>query len=395
MSRKGKREERLIRGDEILEGRGIDLDAPDETLLPALVAAIGTDPDADLSIADWMGSIASDEAARRLREWEARSTADKDLKRILRASLFRLQQKGIAIAAREEPAPEPVRLIDPVEPRGYLSAMDGAGSRLAWLTRPRPEGGMIVLTSIVNDRTGMRQIDARLANKAQLKELLGDAARHQLPLVEAPHRYVDWLMNDAYRRGVPREEAAGSYPLLRAELYQTPAGPVPNPVDAMMGASTQPPADDAKLLDESAKLFDEIEFAGWAVPEEMVKVHMARFRDAQDSTLVLSKQQMTERLTQIIDQAFDEVIAGEMRAIYASRMAEMALWYLLAKRDEPARACYAVSRALADKDRRLTQVSFLRALIFRSFLPLMPRGDKPEGSESAVPEPDSLLVRPD
>ncbi|HEY3176623.1 MAG TPA: hypothetical protein VGK94_12785 [Candidatus Polarisedimenticolia bacterium] len=395
MSRKEKREERLIKGDEALEARGLDLDAPDEELLPALIAARGEDPDADLSIADLMGSIAMEEAARHLVEWDKASPPDKDLTRMIRKSLFRLQQRGIAAAVREVPPVEPVRIFDPVEPAGYLSPMDGWGNRLTWLTRPRPEGGLVVLTSLIGDVTGMREVHEFFANKGQLKEIFADAAHHSAQPAAAPHRYVDWLMWDAYRRGVPRDEQGGGYPLLRADFYTEVPSPVASPVHELIGAAGA--TDDERLLDESAQLFSEKEFSGWALPDDLVKLHQARFRDAQDSTLVLSKEAMTERLTGVIDKAFDEIFVGEGRALYATRLQEMALWYLLAARDARDRSraltCYALHRALADSQRRLKEVSFLRALAFRSFLHLLPR----EGAEQEGPEPTapSLIVRPD
>ncbi|HZI93583.1 MAG TPA: hypothetical protein VFE84_05040 [Patescibacteria group bacterium] len=394
MSRKEKREERLINGDDLLEQRGIDLEAPDDSLLPLLLAAIGSHPDADLSIADYLGSIPMDQSATKLLAWEdaweKTPAPDKDLLRVIRRSLFRLQQRGIAAAAREKPAREPVRLIDPVEPTGYLSPIDGAGNRLAWLSRPRPEGGLVVMTSVINDRIGMRDIGVMNVNKARLREIFADAAKHSAHLVPAPHRYVDWLMNEAYRVGVPKDDQGGGYPLLRAEFYIPAATTVPSPVHALMNV---PASEIERLLDDSASLFNESEFFGWALPDETVKVFQARFRDAQDSTLVLSKETMTERLTAIIDEAFDETVASESRPLYATRMQEMALWYHLVDRQALASSCYAVHLAMADPQRSLKQVSFLRALVFRSFIHLMPSTDEPAAGKSD--DPSTLIVRPD
>jgi hypothetical protein len=102
---------------------------------------------------------------------------------------------------------------------------------------------------------------------------------------------------------------------------------------------------------------------------------------------------MTDRLTAIIDQAFDEIGASEARSLYAARMQEMALWYALARKAHPAALCYAVHRALAEPLRNLKNVSFLRALVFRSFLHLMPKGE--EAGADRTPDPTSLIVRPD
>lgn len=397
MSKKEKREERLVHGDELLEAAGVDLDAADQVLLPSLLAARGKGPDSDLSVADLLGSIALEEAARHLVEWEKSATTDKDLLRVIRRSLFRLQQRGMASAVREKPVEERARIIDPVEPTGYLSPIDGGGYRLAWLSRPRLEGGLVVLSSLVSDRSGMKQVHSYHANRNQMKEILADAAEKSAPLAPAPHRYVDWLMWDAYRRGVPRDDQGGGYPLLRADFYTHAPSPVANPIHTLIEAIR--PEDDGTLLEQSAELFNEKEFFGWALPEEFVKLHQARFRDAQDSTLVLSKESMTERLTGVIDKAFEEIFEAEARALYADRMQEMALWFLISSRDGArsvaARRCYAVHLALADRSRRLKEVSFLRALVFRSFLHLMPRDTGPQDQERApAADPSSLIVRP-
>ena len=390
MRKKERREGRLIRGDELLEARGIDLDGPDETLLPALTAAIGADPDSDLSIADLLGSIALEEAAHRLLEWDRRGPTDKDLKRVIRGALFRLQQRGIAAAARHEDPGAPVRIIEPVEPAGYLSPLDGAGTRLAWITRPRPEGGQLVLSSLIGDRTGMQQLDVLVANKSRIREILADAAKHSVPLVPAPHRYVDWLMSQAYKRGAPRDEHGGGYMLMRAEVYDSPAVPVEPPVDPSIARMTEEEAE--RLRDESARLFEEPEFRGWALPDDLTKVHQARFKDAQDTTLVLSKDQMTDRLTRVIDEAFEEIFETTHRALYAARMLEMALWYAFAGRPAPARMCHAVWLAMNDPGRRLKGISFLKVLAFRSFAPHLPDQPAPEGEpETQAP---SLIVRP-
>jgi len=399
MSRKEKREGRLIRGDEWLEGRGIDLDAEDEVLLPALLGARGGDPDGDLSIADLLGSIPSEEAARTLVEWERAQPDDKDLRRILKSSLFRLQQRGVAAAARVKPAGDPIRLAEPVTPTGYLSPVDGAGNRLAWLTRPRPGGGLTVLYSLLNDRTGMRQIDGLHVNRNQLRQILADATKDGVPMVQAPHAYVDWLMHEAYGKGAPRDEKGGGYHLLRAEISHEPPAPVACPVDERI--ETPDPEQESALLADSAGLFGEPEFRGWVPPDDMMKPHQARFVEARESSLVLNEQQTNERLSGIIDAALESVIGGEARALYAGRLREMALWYALSQgpRDtrDLARTCYVLARALQDSGRPVGAIPFFKALVFRAFVHLMPHKDEKESEvpQESTDDPSRLIVRPD
>lgn len=385
-----QREARMGHGDEILEGEGIDLTAPDEELLPRLLATIGNHPDADLSIADNLGSILMEEAVQHLVAWDKKAPQDKDLRRVIRSSLFRLSQRGVAGASQRREEGTPVQLVEASDPVGYLSPLDGAGNRLTWLVRPRAGGGFTILSGILHDQEGMKQIDSWQANKSQFREALEDIARRVASMVEAPHRYVDWLMYEAHRRGAPRDEPMEGYPLLRSDFYTTLAESVISPVHAMMNPS---PADAQETLcKDSEKLFSEREFQAWALSDDLVTVHQARFRDAQVSTLVLDDKQMQERLSGIIDRAFEEVFQTEARALYAGRMEAMALWFLLARRQEAATKCYAVHLALADQDRSLQEVSFLRGLTLRAFLHLMPRSDPPQANPA---DPSSLIVTPD
>ena len=71
----------------------------------------------------------------------------------------------------------------------------------------------------------------------------------------------------------------------------------------------------------------------------------------------------------------------------------MSLWFLLSERAPLARLSYAVHRALADPARPLREISFLRAMVFRSFVHLMPGDD--EQAPDTKPDPSSLIVRPD
>jgi len=412
MSKKSKvrREDRLVHGDEVLASRGVVLDAPDEELLPRLISQIGADPDADLAIADQLGSIPLPEAAEHLASWEKRDGVDKHLRRIIRQSLFRLVQRGVEGAIRAAPDPGPARapLTTPIAeaPRGYLSPLDGAGNRLAWLTMPRVEGGVFILRCVIDDGDGMHQIAIGHMNRTQFRDEMERTERLGATMVEAPHRYVDWLMYDAHARGAPRDGGV-SYPLMRGEIYDAPPDPVPSPAAGML--QDFPAGRIEELLDQSADLFKQREFQGWVIPDEDARIHLDRFREAGESTLVLDRNQVSDRLTGIISAAFDDLFAvegGRTRGLYAARMREMALWFALADRAPAAHTCWAVHLALEEAGRKLDKVPFLRALVFRAFLHLMPRASAGDpatteakggtgGAGGTGPDPGDLIVRPE
>src|SRR5262249_8091412 len=122
------------------------------------------------------------------------------------------------------------------------------------------------------------------------------------------------------------------------------------------------------------ELFKEREFGAWVLPPEIARPHLEALDDLNKSGLVLSKEVAAERFTSILDKALDDFVAGPMREIYARRMEEMAFLFHTQERERPARLSLAVAAALRRPEGRvLKEISFLRALVFRAFLPAMMR----------------------
>jgi len=389
------RQEKLERGRSLLAAWGVHEgtlpeDTPPEKELEILAPLIGRDPACDLLIAERMGRLPVAAAADRLAAWEAEAR-DKDVKREVRRSLFKLQQKGLARPRQEAPA-EPFRLGAAVsEPEGYLGPIDGEGARMAWLVKPG-RGGVMGLLTVISDVDGMIFVDSVAAKRQALMETLKESSSTG-PLVKVAWRYADALMHAAFKLAPPKPgNMRADYLLSRGEF--TPAAPEAAPAPPAADLPAPEAAEMDELLDKSAELFKEREFRTWILPERIARVHLQRMADATSTGLVLSKEAATERVVAIMDEALEEMVGGDHRGLFVRRMEEMAYLFHLQERRAASRACLAVAGVLRSPgERSLKNVSFLRALVFRAFAPYLMRkggtGEEAAAGQGAAAEKET------
>jgi hypothetical protein len=388
--------DRIDQGRKLLAAWGVhDGSLPQGTpaadVLRVLEPLIGRDPATDLAIAEWLGAITVPAAAERLAAWEP--SAGKELKREIRRSIFRLEQKGIRVRRAEEPKPAFSLRPEKAEPEGYLGPVDGEGARMAWLIR-REAGRARGLFAVISDREGMVHLDSGIIAADKLDEALQDAERDGSRLNRAPWPYVDALMHAAFRASPPRRGSMqGEYLLDRAEVTgaEAPAEGTAPPCPAREEVAFE--ASEA-ALDASAQLFGERELRSWVLPHEVARPHLQSLVNSMESGLVVSKEATRERITSLMDAGLDDLMAGPWRGIYARRLEEMAYYFHLQGRAEPARLCAAVAEALASPEgRRMKGVSFLRALVFRAFLPILASAKGAESAEGEPAGPDPAAPR--
>src|SRR3989442_128811 len=115
------RETQLRSGEERLREWGVPADA--EASVDVLRQHIGRDAAADLAIAARLGARAEAASVEALRTVEAASS-DKLVRKEVRRSLYRLEQRGVTVPP--SPAPASVKIAAPAL-EGYVSAIDGRG----------------------------------------------------------------------------------------------------------------------------------------------------------------------------------------------------------------------------------------------------------------------------
>jgi hypothetical protein len=383
------RDVHVAEGKKLLEQWGISLaQLQDRSIsVEMLNGRMGQNPTADVALAALLGDYPTPEAAQALVAWETKTT-EKQLRREIHRSLYKLSQKGIAV---ERPVQEPPRpLLAPMEPEGYLSPIDGRGDRLLWLIKPKVGGGLHYLSAVVNEPEGLRYFDAAEINRKTLRQMRQDFnSRMHMSMVEAPWRYCDFVMHEGYERAKAKgEKEVDAYPALRSHLLSTPAIPAEVPLPTSL--DTDAIVADDNLLLTSGQLFQEPELQLWLLDHERAHRYTDQISQVQESPLILNRLQQQDRFQTVIDNAINEVFSGEQGAAYARRLEETAFYLAATDRLEAATRALAVSLALKRSTQGGKGIPFCEELVRQSIAMHYHEEKQHEQEESR----GSLIMKP-
>jgi hypothetical protein len=379
------RESRLRHGLESLARLGVTAES---AAVEALAKALDADADAGLAIADLLGAIATPESAELLARIEAGAQNDKLLRREARRSLYRLKQRGIAAPqapTAQAPAARPA--LGGPEAEGLLSISDARGDRLFWIVKPRPGGGLLHLSTVVNEPSGLKEAVLAEVNRKSMRALREELqARHGLRMVEADWRYADAISAEGYERargGGQVPDSAAHYPQLRLQLFAAAAKPWTSRLHESRG-------DVEADLASSASLLEEPELRHWLLGEADLAPSLARYREMRDSPIVLDRAQQLSRLDEIVQSAVAESFAAERAASWERRLDETAYFFAKTSRQQAAARAGAVATAVAAR-KSGQGIPFCEELVRRSFGVFFEREAEREREEKA----GSVLVTPD
>jgi hypothetical protein len=363
--------------------------APDAAA-EALRATIGRDPAADLAIAARLGSHPDAASLDVLQALDA-ATTDKLVRKEVRRSLYRLEQRGVTIP-KAAPA-TPVSLAPAPAIEGYLSAVDGRGDQLVWLVKPQP-GALAHLFAVINDPDGLREVElietTRKLFRAARQELL---SKHALRMIEADWRYCDHLLDRAFRWAAARGQSVrGDYPGMRAKLIKAPVTEMAPLIFAHLDAAAI--RNEPGLLEESDTALDEQEFRTWFFDLETLKPYLEEAQRIKESPVLLNPAQQQDRYSGLAARAVEEIFGGERRASWVRRLQEMAYFFHATGRAAQAKHVLAAALALDASTRGGRDIPLCEALARTSlvmFLKMEEEREQEEARSSLVVTPQQAL----
>ena len=388
MAKKKSHEEEIRKGIDQLSQSGLKLDDVSPALVPRLEEQWGRGRETDLAIVYSLGKIADSVAAAALLRME-KEAADKDLKKEIRRSLFKLAQKGLTIPEQkraEEKSPAPLLSRSP-EIEAYMSAVDGAGGRLVWIVRPQAGHGLQTLQAMLNDREGVQRIGGAQVRRKELRNMAHEIKKqHGISMVSVPWEYADMILYEGFEKA----KAAGrsgleNFHQLRSIVNTAKPKSQEHPVYQKLSAAD---VREGAWRELSRRLLDEPELRFWILDADWAEPFLEQLREAQTSRLVLNPMQKEERMAGIVRDTVKTLCAGETGKIMQRRMEDIAFYFFETGRTEMAKLALAVAQQIKEGDPGPLDISFLTGLVQKSFAVYLSQ------QKNKAEEEPSFIVKP-
>jgi hypothetical protein len=388
LSKKKSHDEEIRRGIDYLRQSGLKLDDLSPSFVPRLEAQWGKGRETDLAIVFLLGKIADSAAATALLRID-KGAEDKDVKKEIRRSLFKLSQKGLTIPEAErvaEKTPTPILSRSP-EIEAYMSPVDGAGGRLVWIVKPQAGHGLQTIQAMVNDRTGLQRIGGAQIRRKELRNMVQEIKKqHGVTMISVPWEYADSMIYEGFERAKSTGRSGlENFHQLRSILSTAKPKAQDHPVYRRLNSAE---VREGAWRELSRRLLDEPEFRFWVLDADWVEPFLGQIQEAQTSRLVLNPMQKEERMAAIVRDAVKTLCTGETGRIMQRRMEDMAFYFVEAGRAEMAKLALAVAQQIAEGYPGPLDISFLTGLVQRSFAVYLSQ------EKSKAEEEPSFIVKP-
>lgn len=361
-----------------------------EKSLPLLKALLHEGEDGHAyAVVEAAGLVTSPQSAELLTQ-VAMQTEDKQLSKEARRSLQRLRAAGIAVETFV-PRGESI-LAGVTETRfkqAYVSVIDGTGGRMLMAARRMEQPGLVVARVYYTDAHGIEECGASVMKKQDFLEIVETSDDDPFVWTEIPWDYARYLLNEARQQNLAHgHEVPEEYDIIEQVLGE-PETTYEQPL-----IYQHLNADEVKAvrqyLEDSPDLLKMAEFDSWWLARETAERYAAKWREAEESWIVLSGAAQRDRENKVFHDATDEIFDDATRALFKRRLEEMA--YIVLKRhgETAAKQALTAALALAPDAPAPHHNPFAVALVERSVLAVAERNKQEEREEGRLYVPGGL-----
>jgi hypothetical protein len=379
-------DEQIRKGFDRLREAGLAVDASVD-LVPRLKSHFGKEKEIDLAVAFALGRILHSTAVEALVEID-KQTSDKEIRKEIRRSFFKLGQRGLTIPHEESGENNPAAAVfsRATDIEAYMSAVDGGGGRLVWIAKPQPNHGLQVIQAMLQDRDGLLRIGGMHMRRKELRKMAQDIReQHDVGMISIPWEFADQMIYQGYEKAKARGQSGlENFHELRSMIATAKPKEQLHPVYRQLDAAQ---VRDGAWREQSRRLLDEPELRYWILTDDWVQAFVAQLQEAQTSRLVLNPLQKEERFAAIVREAVRALCSGENGQAFKRRMEDMALYFAETNRTDLAKLSLAVALQVGEGDPGPLDVSFLTGLMQKSFAFFM-------SQESVEEEQSSLIIKP-
>ena len=388
MAKNKSHEEEIKSGLATLRELSLAVDATAPDLVSRLKMQLGKGRETDLAVIFSLGKIFDAAAVEALGEIE-RQTRDKDLKKEIKRSRFKLAQKGLVAPQEETAQKKPVSLFESEsEIEAYMSAVDGGGGRLIWIAKPQPSHGLQVIQAMLHDREGLLRFGGMHMRRKELRKMADEIKQqHAISMISVPWEFADQMIYEGYERAKARGQAGlEEFHEIRSIIATGKPKEETHPIYRKLDSEQ---AHDGAWRELSRRLLDEPELRYWILTDEWFQAFLPQLQEAQTSRLVLNPLQKEERFNAIARDAVKKLCSGENGQAFKRRMEDMSLYFFETNRAELAKLALAVALQVGKGDPGPLDISFLTGLVQKSFAFFMSQEKAKEEEEQS-----SLIIKP-
>lgn len=366
---------------------GLAIDDISPALIPPLREQMDKGKDTALAVVFALGKISDAAAVETLKAIE-RESADKEVKREVKRSFFKLAQRGLA-APKEEPPEATAAAVFTRAPEieAYMSSVDGGGTRLVWIVRVQPNHGLQLIQAMLHDGEGLLRIGGTQLRRKGLRQMADDIKQqHDVTMISIPWEYADQIIYEGYEQAKARGQSGlENFHELRSIINTGKPKEQPHPIYRRLNRDE---VRDGAWREQSRRLLDEPELRYWILTDDWLQAFLPQIEEAQASRLVLNPVQKEERLAAIVRDAVKALCAGENAKLFQRRMEDMALYLVETNRADLAKLSLAVALQAGEGDPGPLDVSFLTGLVQKSFAFFLSE------QKAKREEETSLIVKP-
>jgi hypothetical protein len=366
LAKKKSHEEEIRRGIDELQKMGVSFEDASPEVVSRLEAELGKGRETDLAVVFCLGRVAEPAAVEALIRIE-KSAAEKELKKEIRRSLFKLSQKGLSLPEgknSESKTPTPILSWAP-DIDAFMSPVDGSGGRLVWIAKPQPNHGLQLIQAMVNDREGLQRIGGANIRRKELRRMAQEIKQqHDVSMISIPWEYADKVLYEGFERAKSLGRSGlENFHELRSIVTTGKPKLDDHPVYSRLNSEE---AREGAWRELSRRLLEEPEFRFWILDSDWIQPFIAQLQEAQSSRLVLNPVQKEERLAGIVRDAVKALCAGETGKIMQRRMEDMAWYFSETGRADLAKLALAVALQVKEEDPGPLDISFLTGFVQKS-----------------------------
>ncbi|MCJ7687500.1 MAG: hypothetical protein MUO68_24765, partial [Desulfobacteraceae bacterium] len=317
---------------------------------------------------------------------------DKGVGKAIKRALFKLKRKGVSTEEFYAEEGDSSTILKPSQkepPRCYVGTVDGTGLRAVVIIVHRGGKGLDIGLGIVSDEQVIQEFFYRNLSKKSAKEMKENFSREAGPLVETSLSHAATILEESYQRHLRlKSDVPADYLELRPWLLENaPVLARPVVYDCIPETSIS----DTILTDSQLmELFDHELMEFWLIELEALRPFMEEMFKVQESPIVLTEAQKSDRVREIKEKCMGEIFPPEKRELLKRRLEEMGYVFFKLGKEETAGVALAAAHAADQESTILKANPVIETLLERSltfYTKAMEERDPEQSQERAESSP--------